>query len=293
MKNKGKVSVIIPAYNRVDYIDQAITSVLQQTYANIELIVIDDGSTDGTYEKIKDYGDKLTLLTHQQRCNRGQSAAINLGLLRASGEYIAILDSDDYWELDKLKTQVDFFEKNPSVGLIYSNGYAVDAVGKQLYPIYNSEHTEPNDPNAVLLDCYIALPVNSLVRKNIYDRVGDFNENYRAAQDHDMLIRIAEVAELAYLPSSLWYYRRHADTISSKHQGVRWNTGVKILQEAQKRYPYQSRTIRKRRAVLYFRLGMDHKAKKRVISSLWFLLKAFFLDPIRAVKVVFGYEKRS
>ncbi len=102
MQEGIKVSVIIPAYNRGDYIDQTIKSVLEQTYSNRELIVVDDGSTDGTYEKIIDYGEKLTLLTHAKRENRGQSAAINLGMENTTGKYIAILDSDDYSAVNKL-----------------------------------------------------------------------------------------------------------------------------------------------------------------------------------------------
>jgi len=293
MGELAKVSVIIPAYNRVDYIDQTIMSVLEQTYSNVELIVVDDGSTDGTYEKIMAYGDKLTLLTHERHANRGQSASINVGLDIAKGDYIAILDSDDYWELDKLNVQVNYLVRHPDVGLVYSNGHAVDADGGVLYPIYGEKHVESNDPNAVLLDCYIALPVNSLVRRKMYDLVGGFNETYRAAQDHDMLIRIAEITELAYLSEFLWYYRRHGDSISSKQQGLRWHYGFEILQSAKHRYPYGSRTIRKRLAVLNYRLGMCYLAEQKRLASSWCLVKAFIFDPIRSMKFLAGFEKRG
>jgi glycosyltransferase involved in cell wall biosynthesis len=293
MEQSIKVSVIIPAYNRVSYLDQTIRSVLQQTYTNIELIVVDDGSTDGSYEKVKAYGEKLTLLTHENRKNKGQSAAINLGMKKVTGKYIAILDSDDYWELDKISIQVDFLEKNPDVGLLYSNGNAVNANGEKLYPIYDEEHIEPNDPNAVLLDCYIALPVNSLVRKQVYDVVGEFNETYRAAQDHDMLIRIAEVTKLAYLPNFLWYYRRHGDSISSKQQDIRWRVGFDILQSAELRYPYKTRTARKRKAVLNYRIGMCSSAEKKYLLTFWHMFKAFTLDPVRAIRFAVGIENRN
>ena len=102
----SKVSIIIPAYNRVTYINQTVDSVLNQTYQNFELVIVDDGSIDGTYEKLQAYGDKIKLLTHDNRSNKGQSASINLGLKNANGKYIAILDSDDFWELRKLEIQV-------------------------------------------------------------------------------------------------------------------------------------------------------------------------------------------
>ncbi len=293
MKEIVKVSVIIPAYNRVNYIDQTIASVLDQTYHNVDLIVVDDGSTDGTYEKILSYGKKLTLLTHENRANRGQSAAINLGLTNATGKYIAILDSDDYWGLDKLEVQVGYLEKHPDVGLLYTNGYAVDASGEILYPIYADSHIEQNEPDNVLLDCYILLPQNSLVRKSVYDQLAGFNENYRAAQDHDMLIQIAEKTIFTYLPDKLFYYRVHDDSISKKGQRVRWTNGFKILECAKKRYPYKPSTIRKRRALLNYRLGICCFAEKRRMRAAGHMLTAFALDPVRAIKVATGLEKRN
>ena len=293
MEDLAKVSVIIPAYNRSDYIDQTIRSVLEQTYLRVELIVIDDGSTDGTYEKVKSYGDKLTLLTHENHANRGQSAAINLGMAKANGKYIAILDSDDYWNLNKLEIQVDYLENHPDVGLVYSNGHAVDANGQKLYPIYTDLHVEHNEPDRVLLDCYILLPQNSLVRKDVYDQLEGFNEGYRAAQDHDMLIRISEKTNFAYLPVKLFYYRVHDDSISKKGQRTRWTNGFKILENAKNRYSYKSSTIRKRKALLNYRIGICCIAEKKRMKFVSHMLAAFFLDPVRAIRVVIGLERRS
>ncbi len=293
MKEVIKVSVIIPAYNRVDYIDQTVRSVLDQTYHYVELIVVDDGSTDGTYEKILSYGNRLTLLTHEDRANRGQSAAINLGLANATGKYIAILDSDDYWGLNKLEIQVGYLEEHPDVGLLYTNGYAVDAGGEILYPIYTDSHVEHNEPDNILLDCYILLPQNSLVRKSIYDQLAGFNESYRAAQDHDMLIQIAEKTTFSYLSDKLFYYRVHDDSISKKGQRVRWTNGFKILESAKHRYPYRSSTIRMRKALLNYRLGMCCIAENRRMRAVGHMLSAFSLDPVRAIRVAIGLGKRS
>jgi glycosyltransferase involved in cell wall biosynthesis len=290
MKSIPKVSVIIPAYNRKAYIDQTIQCVLDQSYSNIEFIVVDDGSSDGTYERICMYSDQLTVITHPEHLNRGQSASINLGLRCADGEYIAILDSDDYWELNKLERQVDYMEKHPDVGLIYSNGYGVDASGQVIYNCHLEDHQELNDPNLVLMDCYIALPVNSLVRKSVYDQVGEFNESYRAAQDHDMLIRIAETTKFAYIPDFLWYYRRHGGSISSTQQELRWRVGFKILENAVKRYPYKKKTIRKRRAVLHYRLGVCFVKEKKYYNWIGNMIMSFMYDPFRALKVAFGFE---
>jgi glycosyltransferase involved in cell wall biosynthesis len=285
------VSIIIPAYNRALYINQTVDSVLDQTYQNIELIVVDDGSSDGTYEKLQEYGARIKLHTHEGYKNKGQSASINVGLSIATGDYIIVLDSDDFWDLNKLQIQVDYFENNADVGLVYTNGYGTNAEGEVSYNYHSDDHTEPNDANAVLLDCYLALPVNSMVRKSVYDQVGGFNESYRAAQDHDMLIRIAEIAKFAYLPDFLFYYRRHSNSISHQNLETRWRVGFHILDAAAKRYPYEKSTLRKRRAVLNYRLGKVLVKKQAYVSGAMCLLKSFFNDPSRALKVLIGAEK--
>jgi glycosyltransferase involved in cell wall biosynthesis len=291
MTNNPLVSVVIPAYNRVNYIEQTIDSVLDQTYPEVQLIVIDDGSTDGTYEKIKAYGNRLELLTHPDHCNKGQSASINLGLRQTRGTYIAILDSDDYWAPEKLDVQVNFLEKNPDIGLVYTNGYAVNADGEIIYPMYGNNHRENNDTAAVLLDCYILLPQNSLVRKSVYDKAGFFEESYRSAQDHDMLIRIAEITRFAYLQDFLFFYRRHPGSISSTQQALRWETGFRILESAGKRYPYKRATLRRRKAVLNYRVGMVRLQEGQYLSAIAYLGRAFLLDPLRSLKVLLGLDK--
>jgi len=287
------VTVIIPAYNRVDYVDQAICSVLDQTYSAIQLIVIDDGSSDGTIEKVQTYINHLELLSHPGHSNRGQSASINLGLERAQGKYIAILDSDDYWESEKIEKQVAYLECHPDIGLVYSNGYAVDSNGNILYSCHGDDHQETNDPGRVLLDCYFLLPQNALVRKSVYDKVGKFDESYRAAQDHDMLIRISEVTRFAYIPDYLWYYRRHSDSISSRSEMLRWKNGFRILDAARLRYPYDRSVIRKRRAVLNYRLGCCYYKDRKLVSSLTHMITAAVLDPLRAFRVVLGVERKG
>lgn len=297
MGHSGKtlVSVLVPAFNRVSYIRETVESVLLQDYPYIELLVVDDGSTDGTYEVLLKYEQegKLNLLTHPGRANRGQSAALNLGIEHASGEFITILDSDDIFLPGKLTAQVDYLEGHPEAGLVYGMGEAVDENRCWLYDIHTTDHTEPNDPNAILLDCYFSLPVNSMVRRSVYDQVGTFEEGFRAAQDHDMLIRIAEKTRFAFIPLKVFQYRRHGDSISSKGQRKRWENGFEILRRAQARYSYKKSTIRKRRALLNFRMAQVCWRENKIVSSLGHLLKAGALDPVRAVKVLIGKEKAS
>ncbi|MCL7945686.1 glycosyltransferase [Marinobacter sp. ATCH36] len=292
---KTLISVVVPAFNRVEYIRETVESVLSQDYDQVELIVVDDGSTDGTYEILLEYAEKgdLKLLTHPNRANLGQSVALNRALENASGELIAILDSDDIFLPGKLRSQAEYLQAHPEVGLVYGMGEAVDENGRWLYNILSPDHIEPNDPNAVLLDCYFSLPVNALVRRSFYERIGGFEEGFRAAQDHDMLIRLAESTKFAFIPVKVFQYRRHSDSISNKGQRKRWENGFRILHRAQARYPYKKSTIRKRRALLNFRMAQVCWRENKSITALGYLLRSGALDPIRALKVLTGSEKAS
>ena len=286
------VSVVIPAFNRARYIDRTIASVLTQSYPNLELIVTDDGSSDGTAQRLEAYERRgqLTLLRHPGSANRGQSASLNLALEHASGEYISVLDSDDMFAPRKLEILVNYLEQHQDVGLVYSNGYAVDECDEILYEIHSPDHEETNDPNRLLMDCYFLLPQNALVRRSVFDQAGRFEEAFRSAQDHDMLLRIAEVTRMAYIPDHLFYYRRHGDSISSKRQDVRWKTGFEILRRAAKRYPYRPETIRKRRAVLHFRMAQVYMQRGQWLRAVPHLSMAGALDPKRSFSVLSGRE---
>src|SRR5690606_34264080 len=141
------VSVLIPLYNRASYILETINSVLEQDYPDIELIVIDDGSTDGGDLLAEQFAERgaLKLLRHPGRVNEGQAAALNLGLTMATGEFIAVLDSDDLYAPGKIAKQVAFFQQNPEVGLVYGNGKGIDAAGNVIYEINYDNRIERSD----------------------------------------------------------------------------------------------------------------------------------------------------
>ncbi|MBY6032519.1 glycosyltransferase [Marinobacter daepoensis] len=287
---KPVVSVIIPSYNRIKYIEETISSVESQCYRDYEIIVVDDGSTDGSFqllERFKREG-RIKLYTHLNGKNLGQSASINRGIDYSTGSYIAILDSDDYFSLDKLARQVYFLERNPSFGMVYGQGQAVDADGRFLFTIPDDNHIETNDPNNLLLDCYMALPGGSLIRRSVFDKVGRFEESFRAGQDHDMALRIMEEFKVAFLPEIVFYYRKHGDSISTNGLETRWRTGIQVLERAKSRYPYRKSTIRKRKAVINYRLGQVHWCRGQKLRSLGFLIMSGTLDPVRASKVLLG-----
>ena len=290
MEYPALVSVIIPLYNREKYIRTTLNSILNQTYQNVEIIVVDDGSTDKSIEALTPILDKITLLQHPGQVNKGQSAAINLGIKNSSGKYICILDSDDLFLPDKLRVQVEFLENNHEIGLVYGNGDVVDSKGKKLWDFYSEPVVEASDPCKVLMNCYFLLPNNAMFRRKLIDKVGYFDEDLRSGQDHDMAIRIAEVTKMAYIDKKIFNYRKHSDSISMKNADLRWRNGFIILNKARKRYRYPLRIIRKRRAVLHFRLGQVYIENKQYLKSGFHFLAAGALDPYRGIKVIFKKE---
>lgn len=124
-----EVSVVIPCYNAEKYLRQAIDSVFAQTYSNLELIVVNDGSTDKSGAILASYGDRIRVI-HQQ--NQGLSAARNVGIASALGEYVAFLDADDYWQPDKLRQQIAVMEANPNLALCHTQFEMVEADGSHI-----------------------------------------------------------------------------------------------------------------------------------------------------------------
>jgi len=286
-----QVSVIIPCFNREKYIQETVNSVLNQTYPNIEIVCVDDGCTDGTREILDSYGEKIRVFEHPGRVNKGQSAAINLGIQKSESDYVAILDSDDLFAPEKIEKQVKYLEDHPVVGYMYTNGYAIDKNGDTLYKTFTDGYIAPGDPETVLLECPLGTPSGYLVRRVVYERAGYFDESLRSSQDHDMAIRLAEIAEIGYLDEALWYKREHSDSLSSLQSERRWRMGFLILKKACERYPYSFLIRRRRRAILHFRLAQCMVKKGNYLAAGIHFSLAGLLDPKRSVRVLMGKEE--
>lgn len=184
------VSVIIPTFNREYLISNAIESVLNQTYKNIEIIVVDDGSTDNTYELIeRKYSNHVRCI---KKNNGGVSEARNYGVSCASGKYIAFLDSDDVWCADKLQKQIDFFKKNNNIRIVLTD-IELTSQNDNVIGVFNRKHYIPVDGH--VLKYVIQKPflfVSSLlIDKEIYERMDGFDVSLDCAEDIDFYLRIA------------------------------------------------------------------------------------------------------
>ena len=184
--NHPLISIIIPTYNRWTFLLQAVESVFKQTFSDYELIVIDDGSTDGTGEGLKPYENRLQYIYQE---NRGVSAARNTGLQAARGDWIAFLDSDDYWLPAKLETQVRFFAENPQA-LICQTEEIWIRHGRRVNPHKKHRKFSGDIFSPSLIRCIVS-PSAVMIRREFLSQIGPFDESLPACEDYDLWLRIS------------------------------------------------------------------------------------------------------
>lgn len=200
--NQSKISVIIPVFNGERFIAEAIQSVLSQDYEPLEIIVVDDGSTDATAEVVKIFGEKIRYIFQE---NKGVAAARNTGLKVASGDYIAFLDADDLFCKDKLSTQLKQFDKYLSLGIAFGFSYQCKYAGKMDLEIVDFS------------DKRFALTLgNQLIAKSVFDLVGGFDEEMKQAEDLDFFFRVKESEiPIAVHQEAVLFHRLHENNITN------------------------------------------------------------------------------
>ena len=206
------ISVIMPTLDRARYIGQAIDSVLAQSRADFELIIVDDGSTDGTAELVAGIPDPRLRYIRQE--TRGIAAAMNTGLSAARGRYIARLDSDDLWLPRFLETLADLLDCAADVDIAYARGQVMDAGGHLLDHIHGGPMRFPGDAlRSMVFDdftCNIAL----LARRTCIDRVGGYDESLLASEDWDLWLRIARHSRVAFVDLVRAHIRWHSGNLT-------------------------------------------------------------------------------
>jgi glycosyltransferase involved in cell wall biosynthesis len=194
-----KVSVIIPTFNRGHLIDNAIQSVLNQTFRDFEIIVVDDGSTDNTREVVSKYKDKVVYI-FQENCER--SSARNKGIKQSSGQFITFLDSDDLYLSDKLKVQVESMEQNPDFGMSYSYSIWFDELGRYLHTWRDTLNGWIYPEMMLAKHNRIAVP-SVMIRRSVIDTVGYFNELISTCEDYEYWCRIARKYQVLLIKKGL------------------------------------------------------------------------------------------
>ena len=209
-----KVSVVIPAYNCERFIATAVKSVLEQSYKDYELIVVNDGSTDSTESVISEFRSRIVYMLQK---NGGPANARNAGVMAAKGEYIAFLDQDDAWLPDKLEMQVVLFEKNKALGLAYTDAYILKDSSFDVYGPNNTKSFQFRPPHRGKVFKYLfaqnfILTSSAMVRKECFKRVGLFDPALVPIEDYDRWLRIAAFYEVNFVDKPLVRYRDHVAT---------------------------------------------------------------------------------
>lgn len=235
--NDPDLSILLSVYNGRIYLPEAIESILEQTFADFELIIIDDGSQDGSWSIIQDYSIKDNRII-PIRCdeNIGTSNALNKGLSISRGRYITRQDGDDISLNHRMAEQISYLEGHPDIAAAGTNVFYMDSAGNPLgvsdFPLTNSAVQK------VLLDYMCFCGPTLMVRREFFQKAGFFfEENLSYSEDYDLCLRLAEIGELANLETPLYRYRQHSSSVSiSKRSYQIRNKAIALENAIQRRF---------------------------------------------------------
>lgn len=232
------LSVIIPTYNSARYVGSAVRSVLEQSFGDLEIIVVDDGSTDSTQEELRSFNHHPQVVVFFQQ-NQGSASARNTGILKSTGEYIGFLDSDDRWEPQKAERHLSLMTTNRDVDLTFSWWSLVDTDGRDLgrygrTPIRRAKFED------LLIENVTGTASTMIVRRSALQMAGMFDSHLESNVDLDLILRVALIRErnIMCIPEILTSYRRHSSQITADWRRMRrgWEKVFeKVLEQAPER----------------------------------------------------------
>lgn len=263
------VSAIIPAFNYGRFICDAVESALGQSYSPLEVIVVDDGSTDDTRQRLERYGSKIRYLYQN---NRGLSAARNTGIRAARGQWVAFLDADDVWHRDKTSVQFAAAGQAGEPALIGSCG--ADALPEKLDPC-------PSARPLGVEDFLLSLPVGPsgvLVRRDAFDAVGGFDESLRSVEDRDMWLRLSARFSALQVNCPCWWYRSHEGQMNRHAERMEHNYRL-VLNRFFARHAEYARLRAVSLSYMYADVAWSHFVEGNRRAALTRLLRSLWLHP--------------
>ncbi len=300
------VSVIIPVYNRKEYIQETLDSVLSQSFQNLEVIVVDDGSTDGTLDILKSYGKRIKLFRQK---HAGRGVARNLGIKKSQGKYLAFLDSDDVWLKHKLKLQVEILEKKSHIVCVYGACLRIDQWGAPLRKAKRQSKGYSGDVFYKLLFRNFVASPTPLIRRSCFENgVLFFERFYNIYEDWDCWLQLALCGHFYFISKPLAHYRIHAKQSVQliKAKGIELST-LEVLDKAfdavvvPKKIKSKAMSLAQIRIAYWYLCNAEiHIAKDRLKAARknwprsffnlhWFVLRLFSIFPFLTKRIKLSY----
>jgi glycosyltransferase involved in cell wall biosynthesis len=285
------VITVIPVFNGAAYVGEAIDSVLAQTYDPIRCVVVDDGSTDETPARLRDYGDAIDVV--RQR-NSGVSAARNAGAARQQSPFLAFLDADDCWHPERVEAQMALFAGRPELGLVYTGLGYVDGDGN---PIGTQAAPPSGDAlrNTLIMEPpVVSVSQAALVRRSAFEAVGGFDEGLSTSADCDLACKLALEVPIAAVDRPLTRYRLHEGQMHHDLEALERDMAVVFSRAfGDARLPSEIRALRARAyANLEYTLGASHARRRRAVPAARHLIRALRHSPVRVAQLVLRSGRR-
>lgn len=232
--NKPAVSIILPVYNAEKYLKQAVESVLAQSFPDFELIIINDGSTDGSQEIIQNFRDPRIKMVRQE--NKGITATLNVGLSMSHAEYIARIDADDVWSNpNKLSIQMEYLSRNPDCVLLGTWANVIDENDKQISCLKYPETDREIRSGLLTKNCFVHPSV--VFRKETALRAGVFNEQEKYVEDYGLWLRMGQYGKFANIPQYLMSYRIHQNSTTQRQNLIQSQNSLALIKKHKAQYP--------------------------------------------------------
>lgn len=274
------VSVVVPAYNSERFIGRTLDSIVGQSHRRLEVLVVDDGSTDKTPDIVAGYARRDGRIRLLRQKNRGPAAARNLGARTGTGEFIAPCDSDDIWHRDKISRQLAAFHKaSPDTGLAYCWSEGIDELDRIIFPNWARHTAEGMIVHAMIEDNLPGSGSAALIRRNLFERVGGYPEDLRYGDEWQLHIAMAGAGKCTVVRDFLVGYRLRSDSITSNFSNVAADL-YQTTDWVRERWPETPKAVLTRRALVVNRYLAFLAARQRHFGkALHFRCKAWRASP--------------
>jgi glycosyltransferase involved in cell wall biosynthesis len=250
----GLVSVVLPVKNGELTVRRAVASALSQSLDAIELVIVEDGSTDGTWSVLQTYRDDARVILLRNETNQGLQKSLNIGWKAAKGEYIARLDADDEWaDKDKLRQQRDFLEQHPDYVALGTGTIIVNDAGQEVTRYHKPQADEQIRASLLGSNCFVHASV--MMRRTTLEQAGGYDESLscKHVEDYDLWLRLGQRGKLANLPFYGVRYHLSDSQISNRHKREQFRKNLVLMHKYRRAYPgYFKALVRNLARLLYY-----------------------------------------